>query len=88
MAVDQAGHKRASAAVNDVGLGGFDRLVGRLADLVTFDHYFEGVNMNSVVQWFDIGGALKMDEDATSAEMAKQLNGISGLMEKTGAQPG
>jgi len=57
----------------------------RLAVGKVFDHYFEGVNMNSVVQWFDIGGALKLDEDATSKEMVRQLDGISGLMEKTGA---
>ena len=57
----------------------------RLAVGKVFDHYFEGVNMNSVIQWFDIGGALKLDEDATSKEMVQQLSGISGLMEKTGA---
>ena len=58
---------------------------GKLPVGKTFDHYFEGVNMNSVVQWFDIGGALKLDEDAKSDEMVQQLNGITGLMEKTGA---
>ena len=57
----------------------------RLAVGKIFDHYFEGVNMQSVVQWFDIGGALKLDEDATSADMARQMNAISGLMEKTRA---
>ena len=57
----------------------------RVAVGKVFDHYFEGVNMQSVVQWFDIGGALKLDEDATSADMARELNGISGLMEKTRA---
>ena len=57
----------------------------RVAVGKVFDHYFEGVNMQSVVQWFDIGGALKLDEDATSADMARELNSISGLMEKTRA---
>jgi len=50
-----------------------------------FNRYFEGVNMQSVVQWFDIGGSLKLGADAGSAEMARELNSIQGLMEKTRA---
>ncbi len=50
-----------------------------------FDRYFEGVNMQPVVQWFDIGGALRLGADVGSAEMVPQLNAIQGLMEKTGA---
>src|SRR6204780_2892181 len=50
-----------------------------------FNRYFEGVNMQPVVQWFDIGGNLKLEEDVSSPDVVSQLNGIQGLMEKTRA---
>jgi magnesium chelatase subunit I len=50
-----------------------------------FNRYFEGVNMGPLIQWFDLGGNLKLGEDAESADMVKQLNSIQGLMEKTAA---
>jgi magnesium chelatase subunit I len=50
-----------------------------------FDRYFEGVNMQPLVQWFDLGGNLKLGDDVASSEMAQQLNSIQGLMEKTRA---
>ena len=48
-----------------------------------FDRYFEGVNLNSVVQWFDIGGSLQLGETVSASAMVNQLGGIQGLMEKT-----
>ncbi len=57
----------------------------RVAVGKVYDRYFEGVNMQPVVQWFDIGGNLKLSEDVHSAEVARQLNSIQGLMEKTRA---
>ena len=50
-----------------------------------FNRYFEGVNMQAVVQWFDLGGSLKLNEDADSAGTVRQLSSIQGLMEKTRA---
>jgi magnesium chelatase subunit I len=50
-----------------------------------FDRYFEGINMQPVVQWFDLGGSLKLGADVDSEEMVRQLNSIQGLMEKTRA---
>lgn len=50
-----------------------------------FTHYFDGVNMNQIVQWFDLGGALKLDESVPAAEAVRQLGTIQGLMEKTAA---
>ena len=47
-----------------------------------FNSHFEEVNMNQIVQWFDLGGSLMLDENAGSAEMAKRLAGIQGLLEK------
>jgi magnesium chelatase subunit I len=50
-----------------------------------YNQYFEGVNMQPVVQWFDIGGSLKLEENVGSADVVRQLNGIQGLMEETRA---
>jgi len=50
-----------------------------------YDHYYEGVNVGQIIQWFDLGGSLKLDENVDSAAMVKQLGGIQGLMEKTKA---
>jgi magnesium chelatase subunit I len=50
-----------------------------------YDRYFEGANVAQIVQWFDLGGSLKVDENADSATMVRQLGGIQGLMEKTKA---
>jgi magnesium chelatase subunit I len=50
-----------------------------------YDRYFEGANVAQIVQWFDLGGSLKLDENVDSAGMVKQLGGIQGLMEKTKA---
>jgi magnesium chelatase subunit I len=61
------------------------REIIRLAVGKIFDRYYEGVNLNSVVQWFDLGGTLQLGESVNSAEMVRQLNGIQGLMEKTRA---
>ena len=56
----------------------------RLAVGKVFTGYFEGENMANVVQWFELGGSLKLEETAPSSEMVKELSGIQGLMEKTG----
>jgi magnesium chelatase subunit I len=48
-----------------------------------YDRYFETANVSQIVQWFDLGGTLKLDEATDSAAMVRQLSGIQGLMEKT-----
>jgi magnesium chelatase subunit I len=50
-----------------------------------YDKYLEGVNVSQIVQWFDLGGTLKLDDGLDSANMARQLGTIQGLMEKTRA---
>jgi magnesium chelatase subunit I len=50
-----------------------------------YDRHFEGANVANIIQWFDLGGSLKLDENVDSASMVKQLGGIQGLMEKTKA---
>jgi magnesium chelatase subunit I len=57
----------------------------RMAVGRTFNRYFEGANLGQVVQWFDLGGSLKLDETVDSAGMVQQLGGIQGLLEKTNA---
>ena len=47
-----------------------------------YDHYFEGANVAQIVQWFDLGGTLKLDDNVDSATLVRQLAGIQGLMEK------
>ena len=49
---------------------------------IVYNNYFEGVNVAPIVQWFDLGGTLKLDESVTSASMVEQLAPIQGLMEK------
>jgi magnesium chelatase subunit I len=61
------------------------REIIRVAVGKVFDRYFEGVNVNSIVQWFDLGGALELGETVSAADMVRQLNSIQGLMEKTRA---
>ena len=55
----------------------------RLAVGKVYTRIFEGENVSTVIQWFELGGSLKMDETAASADMIKQLTGIQGLLEKT-----
>jgi magnesium chelatase subunit I len=50
-----------------------------------YDRHFEGANVAQIVQWFDLGGSLKLDENVDSEGMVRQLGGIQGLMEKTKA---
>ncbi len=50
-----------------------------------YTHYLDGVNVSQIVQWFELGGSLKLDESLDSSAMAQQLSNIQGLMEKTEA---
>ncbi|MGH9671333.1 MAG: magnesium chelatase, partial [Terriglobales bacterium] len=57
----------------------------RAAVARTFDAYFHGANLQQVVQWFDLGGCIKVAESAASGEVFEALKGIQGLNEKLGA---
>jgi len=50
-----------------------------------FSRYFEEVNFGQVVQWFELGGSLKLDDNVASADMIRELNNIQGLMDKVRA---
>src|ERR1700741_4518984 len=49
-----------------------------------FSKAFSDVNFQSVIQWFEMGGELKMAEVATTSERYQQLSKIQGLMEHIG----
>ncbi len=57
----------------------------RAAIAKTFDEYFSGVDMRQVVQWFDLGGEIKVTESAAAKEVLESVRGIQGLMEKVSA---
>jgi magnesium chelatase subunit I len=57
----------------------------RSAIAKTFDEYFSGVDMRQIVQWFDLGGEIKVTESAGAREVLETVRGIQGLMDKIGA---
>ncbi|HTD42887.1 MAG TPA: hypothetical protein VK687_01850 [Bryobacteraceae bacterium] len=57
----------------------------RTAIAKTFDDYFSGVDMRQIVQWFDLGGEIKVSESAGAREVLEAVRGIQGLMEKVSA---
>jgi magnesium chelatase subunit I len=54
----------------------------RTAVAKSFDTYLHGVNMNQVVQWFDLGGEIQLSDNAAAEEVLHGLIQIQGLMEK------
>jgi magnesium chelatase subunit I len=46
-----------------------------------FSKHFTDVNFQPVIQWFELGGELKLPELATTTERHQQLSRIQGLME-------
>jgi magnesium chelatase subunit I len=57
----------------------------RTAIAKTFDGYYSGVDTRQIVQWFDLGGEIKLTESAGANEVLDTLKGIQGLMEKISA---
>jgi magnesium chelatase subunit I len=57
----------------------------RAAVAKTFDAYFSGVDMRQIVQWFDLGGEIKLTESAAAKEVLETVKGIQGLMDKISA---
>jgi magnesium chelatase subunit I len=48
-----------------------------------FLKHFDGMDLQPVVQWFEMGGSLKISESSSSAEVVAGLKKIQGLIEKT-----
>ncbi|HEX4749876.1 MAG TPA: magnesium chelatase [Bryobacteraceae bacterium] len=49
-----------------------------------YNGYFDGTNMRQIVQWFELGGSLKLDENMTSEALVQQLARIQDLLQFTG----
>jgi magnesium chelatase subunit I len=50
-----------------------------------YTQYFGDLNVSPIVQWFELGGTLKLDESLPASQMIRHLSMIQGLMEKLGA---
>jgi len=54
----------------------------RTAVAKTYDTYFKDLNMQQVVQWFELGGEIKLADTASAQEVLEGLKNIQGLNEK------
>ena len=54
----------------------------RLAVGKVYSKFFDGDSLNHVVQFFELGGSLKLPENVCSSEMLAELGKIQGLLEK------
>ena len=54
----------------------------RTAVANTYDTYFHGANMQQIVQWFDMGGSIKIQDATPAAGVLEELKSIQGLLEK------
>jgi magnesium chelatase subunit I len=55
----------------------------RTAIAKTYDGFFKGVDVQQIVQWFDLGGEVQLADTAGANDTLQSLRGIQGLMEKT-----
>lgn len=56
----------------------------RTAVAKVYSNHLEGVNMQQIVTWFEMGGSILLPADAPASELISRLNAIQGLMEKVG----
>jgi magnesium chelatase subunit I len=54
----------------------------RSAIAKTYDQYFNGANMQQVIQWFELGGEIQIADGAAAADVLQTLRNIQGLMDK------
>jgi magnesium chelatase subunit I len=54
----------------------------RSAIAKSYDEYFAGVNMQQIVQWFDLGGEIGLSDTAGAKDVLNGLKSIQGLMDK------
>ena len=48
-----------------------------------FSGYFDAADFQQIIDWFDLGGTLKLPDTGSASESFGQLNQIQGLVEKT-----
>jgi magnesium chelatase subunit I len=46
-----------------------------------YDRYFSGDNVSQIVQWFELGGSLKISDNDAAAKVVEQIDAIQGLGE-------
>ncbi len=46
-----------------------------------YSRLFDGANLSAVVQWFELGGSLKLEEYASAAALLRRLGTIQGLLD-------
>jgi magnesium chelatase subunit I len=49
-----------------------------------YSSYLDGTNVRQIVQWFEIGGSLRLDENMPAHEMVQQLSQVQDLLALTG----
>ena len=54
----------------------------RVAVAKAYDDYFKDLSMQQVVQWFELGGEIKLADTASAQEVLEGLKNIQGLTEK------
>jgi len=54
----------------------------RTAVAAAYDQSFHGEDMKQVIQWFDLGGSIQMQDAVPAKELLETLKGIQGLHEK------
>ncbi len=54
----------------------------RAAVAKTYDGYFKDLNLQQVVQWFDLGGEIKLADTAGAQEILEGVRNIQGLTDK------
>lgn len=59
------------------------REIIRTAIARAFDKHFGNGDLKQVVQWFELGGEIRLDDTASNSEVLKGLRNIQGLLEKT-----
>jgi magnesium chelatase subunit I len=48
-----------------------------------YNSYFDGVNLRQIVQWFELGGSLRLDENMPADKIVEQLGRIQDLLPST-----
>ena len=48
-----------------------------------YSSYFDGANLRQVIQWFELGGSLRLDEEMSAQKMLEHLSRIQELLQFT-----